>query len=88
MTKSNERKTVYCHTSEDWYPNYPDNKVKVSMHINKDRKQQVVCIWGADDCGMELWSEDKTIIRKLFRKISKMKDVTKEKLRNLGLYRA
>lgn len=48
-------------TSEDWYPNYENNKVmgKVSLLEEKNKFLVVVCFWGSDDFGIELWKEFK-----------------------------
>ncbi len=56
-------KSFYClkPTPDDWYPNYEGDLVKVRLGIyipdccakNKGKKFHRVCVWGADDCGME-----------------------------------
>lgn len=35
----------------DWYPCYPDNKVKVTLHMVEGKAW--VSVWGADDYGFE-----------------------------------
>jgi len=44
--------------TDDWYPNYPDNKVKLSIFLSYkpriDHYLVRMCVWGADDTGMEL----------------------------------
>lgn len=42
----------YILTNEDWYPNYFENKLRVKICVLTNRKNRV-CIWGADDFGME-----------------------------------
>lgn len=46
----------YVTASDDWYPCFPDNKVRVCMFLTnvKDSKFVRICVWGADDYGMEL----------------------------------
>lgn len=49
-------------TTDDWYPCFEGNKVQVSVHElvcgrNEDGfiiDNIRICVWGADDCGMEL----------------------------------
>lgn len=55
--------SAYVKTSDCWYPNFPDNKVFVrafyynpKVNICKLPNHQFmtrICIWGADDFGME-----------------------------------
>lgn len=39
-------------TTDDWYPNWPRGTVKCSLLDLRDKAVRV-CVWGADDCGME-----------------------------------
>jgi hypothetical protein len=81
---------VFIKTSDDWYPNYPGDEVRVSMSFVKKKNEQnnVVCVWGADDCGMEFWSPDRELVRSKYREICSWDNVTFEKLEKLGLYPA
>ena len=47
--------------NDNWYPTYPDNKVKVSLIFNNFRLKNIYknmfvrcCVWGADDFGLEM----------------------------------
>lgn len=40
-------------TNEDWYPNYTDNLIEVSLALINAGSIYRVCVWGADDFGME-----------------------------------
>jgi len=51
-------------TRDNWCPNFPNNQVSVSIYLNMgatDDKDDEgigiwhrVCVWGSDDCGMEI----------------------------------
>jgi hypothetical protein len=88
MKNKIDKREIYCFTSDNWCPNYEGNKVRVTMCLNNNIKNHYVCVWGEDDLGMEFWSKDKTIIRKLYKKICNLEDVTMHKLKKLGLYRS
>jgi hypothetical protein len=81
------RKECMKPTSEEWYPNYPGDTVRVAMMLN-EKPPHGVNVWGNDDTGMELWTKDRGIVRQLYKKICEMKDVTRAKLEKLGLRRA
>lgn len=47
-------------TSEDWYPNYENNMVEGKVSLQEHQKGVflvLVCFWGSDDFGIELWKE-------------------------------
>lgn len=56
-------------TSDDWYPNYSDDKIKISLiygsHITEENKEDKIKIvaQGADDYGLEiiLWGGKFTV---------------------------
>lgn len=57
-----EHERCFKPTKDCWYPNFPDNQVRVTLHMfiplfNKKGKfhnhMHRVSVWGADDCGME-----------------------------------
>lgn len=42
-------------TTENWYPNYPENKVRVFLRIVQGYNEFVrIAVWGADDFGLEM----------------------------------
>lgn len=87
--KSQKTCREFKYSSEDWYPSFPDSQVEVSMSLYVlDQKQHRVSVWGDDDCGMEFWSSDLGEVKEKYKKILKMKDVTRAALRELGLYPA
>lgn len=41
-------------TQDDWHPNFEGNKVRVRLiWLGPDYENYRVCVWGADDFGME-----------------------------------
>lgn len=46
--------------TDDWCPNYPENKVKLSIFLSYMNQPDFhvqfvrICVWGADDTGMQL----------------------------------
>jgi hypothetical protein len=87
---------VYKETDDEWHPNYHKNLVSVSYgdyskqeHYQYDSKYRV-SVWGADDCGMELWfdatSEAKAM--NLFMQVIGMKSVNRSNLTSLGMHSA
>lgn len=53
------RKSRMVETTDQWYPNYEGNKVKVSLvpllnHDTGEAQEWRVCVWGNDDFGMEI----------------------------------
>ena len=45
--------TKFLPTLDDWYPNYPRHTVRCSLVQLPTTKEYRVCVWGADDTGME-----------------------------------
>ena len=86
--------TIYCQTDEDWCPNYEVRPgpysdavaevVAVSYHETTPSGSALVCVWGGDDCGMELFTTPAEALG-IFWAIAQMANVTRERLRNLGL---
>ncbi|MCA9495832.1 MAG: hypothetical protein KC589_02730 [Nanoarchaeota archaeon] len=53
-----KRIDVFKKTSDDWYPNYPNDMVKVSFLklpniLQNSDDEWRVCVWGNDDFGLE-----------------------------------
>ena len=79
---------VMMPTTDQWNPNYPGNMVRVSLHHRSTGKDHCVCVWGDDDDGMELFTDDFSRVAFLFAKIIKKKVITKAKLTEYGLVQA
>lgn len=85
--------TFFKLTHDDWYPEWqlsrPDARfestglVQVSFSRLSDGLYRV-CVWGADDCGMEYDFEKFSDARRVLRKILRVKYVNKNWLKNLG----
>ena len=46
--------SVYKPTKDDWYPNFANDLVSVSVYEDSSYgNTHRVCIWGEDDCGRE-----------------------------------
>jgi hypothetical protein len=70
---------------ESWYPNYPNDQVKVSLIDYHDGNWRV-CIWGWDDFGLEQDLKDKALAQKLYDEIDH--GITQAQLKARGFYRA
>lgn len=71
-------------TTDNWYPNYENNMVKLS-YIGKLRNGKFrVCVWGADDFGLDYDTNTKAKARKMFRKLQNKKILTQQNLYDLG----
>ena len=83
-----KRRECFKNSTDNWYPCYDNKLVKVSfMSLGPDGDQYRVCVWGADDFGME---RDFDLDRyqnaeTLFTRILEMEDVTQKQLTNLGM---
>ena len=79
---------VLVPTTDDWYPNYEGNKVQVSIMPliprTEDEKLWRVCVWGADDCGMEYDTDDKHDAMVTFDMLKHRDFITKAGLLELG----
>lgn len=40
-------------TVDDWHPNFPGDCVRVSSYARPEESWWRICVWGADDTGME-----------------------------------
>lgn len=56
MIEIRRYRELYWPTSDQWYPNFENNTVRVTLlaHVSGERPFARLCVWGADDCGMEL----------------------------------
>lgn len=90
---------VYKETEEDWYGSYEMtdcyNKtllVHVSFCGNISPPKEVpcwrTCVWGTDDCGMEIDCEDEATAFNIFLQIIGTPKVTRDGLKKLGLVSA
>jgi len=89
----------YVKVTDDWYPTFPDNKVRVALILNdldhKGYKFVRICAWGADDFGLEMDFEGTSEENEL--KFNEWRDniyhripdlCNKEYFENLGFYPA
>lgn len=72
-------------TSDNWYGNYPDNKVMVYMNESRNRNAEgawavcwVVGVTGNDDCMCNKGYFDKKEARAVYDQILMADDVTKD----------
>lgn len=84
--KSPEQSTIYRPTSDCWHPNFPDGTVSLSF-IELSTGQWRVCVWGADDDGMErdFKHGDRQKAKKLYNRLAECSDITKEICQELGM---
>ena len=92
-----KKRTAKVKTTDDWYPNYPDNEVEVSIMSLVSCKEDIehpttyrICVWGADDCGMEFDVETKEphAMMMLYNNLISGKPLTKNYLSSLGFVSA
>lgn len=88
------------HTSDNWYPNYPDNEVVLSLHIpskeflkeyDGDCYKYRVSVWGADDFGMERDFYDEGDLHSalnLYATVKKLGSITIQQLKELSFQAA
>ena len=84
--------TIFKETTDDWCPNYNTGHrelVRVS-HLQLIDGTWRVCVWGEDDCGMEidLPETDFAKSKEIFDTIVAWDDVTMGKLKRLGFVSA
>ena len=75
-------------TTDEWYPCCKGHTVRVKFAEVPGQKKRcwVICAWGDDDFGYEIFLEDKTEAKKIWDSIPQV--VTHESLEKLGLRRA
>lgn len=86
-----EKLTAMCPTVDDWYPNYPNDEVKVRCSLNLTFGNQGVwhrvSVWGDDDCGMEIdfhGTDKKDTAIQVYHMVLCNLPVSKTKLKLLG----
>ena len=83
--------SCYKEVNEDWYPCFPPvangDKPLVWVGVYDNRpieRNSIVCVWGNDDCGMELISDYDTCLS-VYKEIASASEVTRLFLKELGL---
>jgi hypothetical protein len=66
---------------EDWYPNFDGDTVRARLYLLGDGSWRV-CVWGADDTGVELDTPDESFARAVYAGLPSV--VSKEYLRGVG----
>lgn len=56
-------------TPEDWYPNYPENMVRISAYWNVEKSWGRICVRGADDTGMERDFDDREFLERVIKQL-------------------
>ena len=86
------KKTKFLSTSDNWYPNYPDNQVEVSLHFDEGENggnTWRVSVWGEDDMGMELGGMVSYVESlELFKKLDRIQPLKQKQLVQLGFVKA
>ena len=75
-------------TTDNWCPNYNNKTVAVSPVLNISDGSFRVCVWGADDMGMERDLKTFAGAQRIKKKVWKLKVITVKKLKKLGFYPA
>lgn len=94
---SNQRVSVYCLTTDDWYPSYTlatpngtangiETPLLVEVTLQKRYRDYPfrITVSGADDFMMHLDSQDEARIRNAYLEVISMSYVTKEALKKIG----
>ncbi len=88
---------VFKRTTDDWYPAYViknDQRVNKLVEVSLLKfaldKGYRVCVWGADDYGLEkdYPIEDQEEAKTIFLKVIGLEDVTQNILKDMGFYPA
>ena len=83
------RKTQRVPAADDWYPNFDGGLVQVSqMPLRTTPVLHRVCVWGADDFGMEIDLADKSAATRLFNHLTSRAFIDKPSCELLGMVRA
>ena len=84
---------VFKLTSDDWYPSYKldgyhngrkDPQLVEVSHLKLTNGQYRVCVWGADDAGMDFDTKSGNKALRVFLTVINWDDVTRAKLKELG----
>lgn len=90
---SYRRYDKFLPTTDDWYPNYDNDMVKVSVILTTEiwgKPSVQFCVWGNDDFGMErpeyfaTKKEARQKYKEIVRTINNWSIVTKEMLKDLN----
>lgn len=78
--------TVFKSTQEDWHPSYEmeDHLFLRVSYIPLNNNTYRVCVWGADDFGMEKDLNSKNNAKELFHKIVELPEISENALKHLG----
>ena len=82
-----KEKSVFIKASDNWYPNYPNDEVELSF-LKLTSGDYRVCVWGADDCGMEKDMSCMTEASNLFHKLKTRATVSIAYVSTLGFIAA
>jgi hypothetical protein len=89
------RTTVYKETTDDWYPSYKcHNMLLVRVSLTQTGPtppvdgEWRVCVWGADDCGMEKDFDDITVAAQCFLDVISLEFVNMKDLTDMGFVSA
>jgi hypothetical protein len=86
----NKKQTIYHiryefrPTTDQWYPNYDGDLVKISVY-EYSKGGAKVCVWGADDFGMEIMVGTRMQALDIFNALPKV--ITQEDLKLRGFVR-
>lgn len=82
-----EKKEKYVFTTDDWYSTYPNKQVRVRFcQLPVNRSIYRVCVWGADDFGMERDFDSRVDALEMFNSIQD--STTIKELENLNFQKA
>lgn len=94
---TNQRVTVYCLTSEEWFPSYKLDTssglsngiytpllVEVTLYSRYREYPWRILVKGADDYMMVFDTHDETKARNTYLEVITMPDVTKNALKKIG----
>ena len=74
-------KETYVHVIDNWLPNYPHNKARVSISIIPRDNVYRISVWSADDTGMIKEYKSKTDTLAMFHWIIHRTDLSQSLLR-------
>jgi hypothetical protein len=87
--KIKDNPTAFVPTSDDWYPNFKGNLVRVRLHLSCGEQAKPflrVSVWGNDDTGMELDfdAKDSASATQVFLDVLSQRSLTKAWLKQKG----
>lgn len=79
-------KEKFIIVEQDWHPCFaplesgnPFNEEAVRVRLytpNPSRREYLLCIWGADDFGLEMWNEDLVLLENLYDEIRNYEEIS------------